>query len=236
MGIQLSLVFPLFNEEKRISSLPTIVEYFRDNLKCDFELILVCNGCTDRTVAMASIYSSQYPEVRVVTTPIAGRGNALKLGFLESFGSLIAVCAIDRSWDESFYLEAKNLLDADNLDVIYGPKSHPSSTVIRPFYRTLPSWLIRIYISIVFQIMPVDTNCIKIFKRDKCRFLGRLGNFNYFAETEFYLRGRRENLRTFSIPVVVNDSGAGSKVRLSSLLQFVSESIRFKFSSEKSNV
>ena len=229
MNYQISLVFPLFNEESRMKNIPCIMECFRKLFECDFEIILVCNGCVDQTLSIAIEYSTKYEEISIIETPVAGRGNALKLGFLQSTSDLIAVCSIDRSWDESFYSVAKNLLETGNYDVIYGPKSHPSSTVVRPFYRTLPSYLIKNYISVLFNIHPVDTNCIKMFRRSSCDFVGLLSEFNYFAETEFYLLALRENLKIFSIPVFVNDSGKGSKVHLSSLMQFVSESIRFKF-------
>jgi glycosyltransferase involved in cell wall biosynthesis len=229
MATQVSLIFPVYNEQDRLNNLPFIIEYFRACFFSDFELIVVCNACTDQTFNRATAFATRFPEIRVLDTPVPGRGNALKLGFLHSSGELIAVCAIDRAWDESFYLTAREILNSGNYDVVFGPKSHPDSKVVRPIYRTLPSYLLKIYLMLMFQMPNVDTNCIKMFRRRSCRFLDDLSNFNYFAETEFYLLALKNKLRAISVPVSVNDSNHGSKVRLSSFFQFVSESIRYKF-------
>ena len=212
-----------------VKNIPFIIDYFRSSFFSDFELIIVCNACTDQTYNLAIAFATKFPEILVLDTPVHGRGNALKLGFSRSSGDLVAVCAIDRAWDESFYLAARKILNSDNYDVVFGPKSHPDSKVVRPIYRTLPSYLLNIYLMLMFQLPNVDTDCIKIFKRKSCGFLHHISNFNYFTETEFYLLARKNKLRVISVPVNVYDSNNDSKVRISSFFQFVVESIRYKF-------
>jgi len=103
MPISISFVFPVFNEELRIFNLPQVTTFFRNNISCEFEILVICNGCTDQTYLEALRYAGEFSEIRCINTPFRGRGHALKLGFMESIGEIIGVCAIDRAWDESFY-------------------------------------------------------------------------------------------------------------------------------------
>jgi len=73
-----------------------------------------------------------------------------------------------------------------------------------------------------------DVNCIKIFKKSSCHFINELGNYNYFAEAEFFLRGLDCGLLQHSLPVKIIDHNRGSKVNVISLIQYLIESIHFK--------
>ncbi|MEI7681289.1 MAG: glycosyltransferase, partial [Betaproteobacteria bacterium] len=218
--IAVTFIFPVFNEERRIKNLPAIIKYFRENIKFAFEILVVCNGCTDSTYNLGLILSKQFSELRILQTPIRGRGNALKLGFQNSFGNIIAVCAIDRAWHEHFYVNALQLMGSGKYDVILGPKSHPESIVQRPIIRLVMSFFVKYYIGLLFGHKVGDVNCVKVFNKKKCAFFADLGDYNYFSETEFFLRARDAELRFHMIPVIVSDNNIFSKVKFRSLVQF----------------
>jgi glycosyltransferase involved in cell wall biosynthesis len=225
----ISFVFPVFNEEIRIYNLPSIVDYFRGVFPIKFEILIVCNGCTDSTFSIAKVMTQSIPELRVIETSARGRGHALRIGFQECLGYYAAVCAIDRAWDESFYIQAFELIIDSQLDIVYGQKTHPRSRVSRPFSRRLISCFAILYNYIMFGSLAGDMNCIKLFKKSSCDFLDSLGNYNYFAEAEFFLRASRSHCRCGFLPVNVVDSNLGSKVKLTSILAYLFDSVHFRF-------
>lgn len=233
LEIIISFIFPVFNEETRIYNLPSIVDYFRNSFRVKFEIIVVCNGCTDSTFSIAEVMTNSMPELHVIETSTKGRGHALRLGFQKCSGCYVAVCAIDRAWDESFYIHAFELILKDELDIVYGQKTHFKSRVKRPLKRRLISFLAILYNYFLFGNFFGDVNCIKMFKKTSCDFINYLGDYNYFAEAEFFIRAYKCRCRYFSLPVNVVDSNVGSKVKLTSIFAYLTDSIHFRFVSKR---
>jgi glycosyltransferase involved in cell wall biosynthesis len=74
-----SIVVPAHNEERSIRRLLDALTV--DAAPGEFEIIVVCNGCTDTTAAIAAGYA---PAVRVVDLPEPSKRAALKRGDVEA--------------------------------------------------------------------------------------------------------------------------------------------------------
>jgi len=70
-----SIVIPAHNESEVIAR--TLDAITRDAAPGEFEIIVVCNGCSDATAAVAREFG---PAVQVIECPVAGKPNALNLG------------------------------------------------------------------------------------------------------------------------------------------------------------
>jgi dolichyl-phosphate beta-glucosyltransferase len=85
----LSIIIPAYNEERRIGK--TLSE-LRDYLKKElypFEVIVVSDGSTDKTVSVIDTFTGTLPGLRVIALPKnAGKGNAVKEGMLVAKGQL----------------------------------------------------------------------------------------------------------------------------------------------------
>ena len=71
--LQATIVIPAHNEEQTISRLLKALEPL--TLSDDWEIIVVCNGCTDATVDIARSFA-----VKVIDVPTPGKANALLVG------------------------------------------------------------------------------------------------------------------------------------------------------------
>lgn len=69
-----SIVVPAHDEERVIGRL---LDGLTSEADCRFEIIVVCNGCTDRTAAIAGTYG---PDVRVIEIDQASKRAALVVG------------------------------------------------------------------------------------------------------------------------------------------------------------
>lgn len=228
-----SIVFPVHNEINAIqNNLVAIYNYFKDILDERFELIIIDNGSNDHTDLFMPdfINFSEITRGDIVFESIKdkGRGPALRRAFDLAKGNYIAVMAIDRAWNEIFVSDALKILKNSSISIVYGAKSHEKSTVKRPAYRMLGSYVVSMIIKCFFGISCHDTQCIKVFRAKEVPFLHELNNNNYFAETEFYLRAVKNNLSSISIPVEVSDFRKSSKVKINSLFEFIREAYYFR--------
>src|SRR5919112_3075169 len=90
LGARVSVVIPTLNEEK---NLPYVFARLPDGLH---EVIVVDGNSTDDTVAVARRLR---PDVRVVTQPGRGKGNALAAGFAVCTGEIVVTVDADGSTD-----------------------------------------------------------------------------------------------------------------------------------------
>jgi glycosyltransferase involved in cell wall biosynthesis len=74
-GSLISIIIPANNEERVIER---CLNYLQEGLNPEeTEIIVVCNGCTDRT---ATVVQSMDSEIRLIESPLAFKANALNLG------------------------------------------------------------------------------------------------------------------------------------------------------------
>lgn len=89
-----SVITPAYNAEKTLlQSASSVLQQDYD----DLELIIVVNGCTDRTNEVALQIASTDGRVRVIESP-KGKVPARNRGFMASTGSVIALNDADDVW------------------------------------------------------------------------------------------------------------------------------------------
>src|SRR5215471_5585248 len=86
---ELSIVIPSYNEELRLpASLEKIAAYIRER-RPNTEVIVVDDGSTDKTAAVAESYKAKIPNLRVLSNGInRGKGFSVRHGSLEARGNM----------------------------------------------------------------------------------------------------------------------------------------------------
>lgn len=93
----LSLIIPAYNEEKRIgSSLAQIIAYFQRN-GYSYELIVVDDGSTDRTVEIVEELIAGIQNGRLLCARHGGKGAAVRKGVLNAEGQYVFFTDADLS-------------------------------------------------------------------------------------------------------------------------------------------
>lgn len=132
-GVDLSVVIPAYNEERRLR--PTL-DAIRAHLRADpdrwgtWELIVVDDGSTDGTAAVAAEAAAGEPRVRVVTGGgNHGKGHALRRGVLASNGRRVLLTDADLATpiDELDRLDKQ--LTADGGGAAIGSRAHPDARI-----------------------------------------------------------------------------------------------------------
>src|SRR5207245_8013540 len=113
-GIALTIVLPAYNEESRLpKALPELVEWVSragPMVEGPVEVIVVDDGSSDATSAVAAVGLASLPAWRVVALPRhAGKGAAVRRGLAEARGSSVVVTDADLSYEPT---QIPRLLDA----------------------------------------------------------------------------------------------------------------------------
>jgi GT2 family glycosyltransferase len=103
-----SVIMPAYNAE---AYLATAVESVLAQTYRDFELLIIDDGSSDRTAALAYQYAQVDPRVRLIQRPNAGPGPARNTGFRAAGGRLFAFLDSDDEWDARFLAEQVAVLD-----------------------------------------------------------------------------------------------------------------------------
>src|SRR6478736_2923488 len=110
-ALALTVVMPAYNEAEILeSSVKSVVDGLRERGEA-FELIIVENGSTDGTAAIADALAASEPEVRAEHCADADYGRALRAGLIAANGN--AIVNFDTDFFDLGFLDAAVALVAD---------------------------------------------------------------------------------------------------------------------------
>lgn len=209
-----SLIVPAFKQEKSIERDLSRIEKVMEQLRYDYEIIVVVDGRVDKTYENAKKVKS--PKITVTGYENNhGKGYAIRYGMGRSKGNIVGF--IDSGMDLnpnglSLLLEH---FEWNNADIIIGSKRHPLSKVNYPLNRKIISFFSQIFIRTLFGLNVRDTQVgMKFFKREVIKdILPRLLVKKFAFDIEMlavaYNLGYR---RIFEAPIELNFNFAESIV------------------------
>jgi glycosyltransferase involved in cell wall biosynthesis len=202
----LSVVMPAHNEEGLLeTSVRDVTEQLRARNR-QFELVVVENGSTDDTAAIATRLAQEVPEVRALTFPRPDYGGALRTGFLEARGDLVVIFDVD-FYEFAFLDKAVDALEQPNgPDVVIGSKRGEGSVDTRAWSRRLVTSVFSQILRVGFGLHVSDTHGIKVVRRAPLKDVAAACRYGTdLFDTELVLRAERAGLKVTEIPVVVEE-------------------------------
>jgi dolichyl-phosphate beta-glucosyltransferase len=168
----LSIIIPAHNEESRLPHSLEQVFAFLENQSYPFEVVVVENGSTDRTLELAQDYASRHPDLRVLHEARRGKGLAVRRGMLEARGQYRFMCDADLSMPIE---EVSKFLPPalSGFDVAIGSREVRGAVRYdEPAYRHLGGRLVNLVIRLLILPGLQDTQCgFKCFRREAAESL-----------------------------------------------------------------
>lgn len=199
----LSIIIPAHNEAERLPKSLEKIGTFLSTQSYISEILVVENGSTDATLAIADSYKKSMPNLRVFQEKARGKGLAVKRGMLEAFGEYRFLCDADLSMP----IEQVNRflpLTVNEVDIAIGSREVAGARRINePGYRHLVG---RIFNTMVrWLVLPglQDTQCgFKCFTAEVAESifpLQRLEGMSFDAEVLYI--ARRQGFKVQEVPI-----------------------------------
>jgi len=208
----LSVVIPALNEEDGIADIIERVLAVREPLAevgvSDLELIVVDDGSRDRTAEIVA----GYPEVVLVQHPVnRGYGAAIKTGFRQARGNLLAFLDADGTYPPEYFPQLCRPILEEGAALVIGSRMAGADSDM-PLVRRLGNLIFATLVSIIGNQRVSDSaSGQRVLRRDALLLLYPLPdglNFTPVMST----RAIHENLRTVEVPIPYAERVGRSKL------------------------
>ncbi len=213
----LSLVVPTFNESTRLADGLDRLRAAASEGAIDLaatELLLVDDGSTDDTLAIARGLATQFPIARVLSVPRnLGKGAAVRTGVLSARGARVAFADADMAIDPTLL---PSLIDAlDRAPLAVGSRAVGGHVDYGSFLRTSAGRIFNVAVRALGGVRLADTQCgFKGFRRGPALLLAHLQTTaGYAFDVELLWLAGRLDLAVEVVPVTWLDV-PGSTVRV----------------------
>ena len=210
----ISIVIPVYNEQHRIKSFLASVTKFLHKKDFSYEIVIVDDGSTDKTVAtIKQILDEKVPGTfRVVQLPVnAGKGAAIRKGMLESKGEYIFFLDADGSTSIE-EIDRFMPFFAEDVDIYIAQRTLKQKA---PFKRKLFGYGYIMLANLLLQLDVKDITCgFKCYRRGCVQTIfsrQTLNNWSFDAENVF--TARKHGYRIEEIQVAWEHT-PGSKVKV----------------------
>ncbi len=142
---KVSIVVPLYNEEESVTPLVKAIDEALKNVEFEWELLLVNDGSSDRTLHVAMEVQKLYgPQVRIIALQRNyGQTAAMQAGIEQSTGDYIVTLDGDLQNDPADIPSMVNRLIERDLDLLVGwRKDRKDNMLIRKVPSKVANWLI----------------------------------------------------------------------------------------------
>ena len=167
MGVELSVIVPAFNEERRLPGTLAAAYAYLSAQNWQWELLVADDGSDDRTPEIAREWSERDSRIRLLHLPHRGKAAAVRSGILAATGAYVVFTDADLSTPIDYLDPALRLL-REGWDIVIGSREGVLARRIgEPWHRHAMG---RIYNRLVqWLLLPGidDTQCgFKGFRRD----------------------------------------------------------------------
>src|SRR3989344_4852650 len=212
--VELSIIIPAYNEENRIrETVESYINYFKNY---SHELIIIPNGCKDKTEDIVKELSKKYLSIKYKTIKEAvGKGKAIKEGFNIAQGSLIGFVDADNSTKPKDFEDLiKNI---KGYDCIIASR-YMKGSIVKPkqkIMRIIGSRAFNFLVRIMLNLEICDTQCgAKLYKKNAIKNITpKLDVTRWAFDVDLLLKLKNQGYNIKEFPTTWEDK-AGSKFSL----------------------
>ncbi len=231
--IFLSVIFPAYNEEKRIGKTLKIAHDYLSKQDYSYEIIVIIDGAKDNTFNVVKALENEIKNLRIIDNKVnKGKGAVVRQAMIEANGKLRLFSDSDNSTSidqvEKIIAEYKK-----GADVIIGSRDIPGAKKDppQPFYRTFVGNGFNLLVQIILGLWGIpDTQCgFKALSDKATKEIMPLCEINRFAfDPEILVIAKNLKYKIIQVPVHwVND--LQSTVKITAIFNMFKDVLRIRW-------
>lgn len=228
---KLSVVIPIFNEERTLRKLIKTVE--NTPLQIKREIILIDDGSSDKSREVLGEYKDKHKVILLDKN--SGKGAAVKRGFQEAAGDIVLIQDADMEYSPQDYPRLIQPIIDGKTDVVYGSRFLKSEETRHNklvykhgyFFSKMLNWLSNILSGTHLTDM---YTCYKVFSKNAINQIHpRLVSKRFGIDPELTAWVGKMNLRIVEVPIAYTGRtyGEGKKINWKDGLAAVFHIIKF---------
>ncbi|HEX6883940.1 MAG TPA: glycosyltransferase family 2 protein [Planctomycetota bacterium] len=211
--MKLSIVIPVFNEERTLATLigrVLAVPYEK-------ELIIVDDASTDGSSRIMEELAARHPGLRLIRhAQNRGKGAALATGLRQVTGDIVLIQDADLEYDPADYPALLKPLEDGHADVVFGSRflGGPFQRV-HLYHHYLGNRFLTALSNLFTNLNLTDMEtCYKVFRREVADKLD-IQSRGFAVEPEITAKVARLKVRVYEVPIryAGRDYAAGKKIR-----------------------
>ncbi len=202
-GFKLSVVIPVYNEERWLPELVRRVQA----VEIPKEIILVNDCSTDGTPDILAQLEKQYDNVRVFHQPKnMGKGAALREGFKHCTGDIVIVQDADLEYDPAEYPKLIQPIIEGQADVVFGSRFIGESHRVLYFWHSVANKVLTLLSNMFTNLNLTDMEtCYKVFRREVIQGITLKSNrFGFEPEVTAKIARKKQDgspWRIYEVPI-----------------------------------
>ena len=198
-----SIVIPIYNEEEILLESVNSIISMCERTELTYELLLIENGSTDKTLEIAQSLSNMNNSIKVHSLNQANYGNALKNGFSLAIYDLVVAFDIDY-YSETFLITSLQL--ETEFSAITASKRLQTSEDARRLIRRVATNFFVYLLKVLFNTDLSDTHGMKAIKKTEInKFIEQVVSTQDIFDTELLLRIERNGGKVKEVPAKINE-------------------------------
>ena len=234
----LSIIYPIFNEEKRLFNIfQDIKKFNKKTHHINKEYIFVNDGSFDNSKKkikdFIKLNKNSKIQYKIISYGInKGKGYALKSGVLNSTKKWILTTDSDCSvsnfqilkWIKKNYINKKNM-------IYFASRNHPISHVKKIKSREIIGAIFRFIISLMFNIKISDTQCgFKLYKANIAKkIFSKIKTNGYMHDLEICIISKKMKYVINELPVIWKHKFEGKINFFKDSIKIISSLVMIKF-------
>ncbi len=202
----LSLIIPLYNEEKRLNVSLEIIKKFLSK-KRNSEVVFVNDGSNDKSDKIIKNFISKSKKKKSINyinyKKNIGKGYAIKKGVLKSKKKWILICDLDMSVkpDQVDIWGGKKFI-LKNKVAYFASRKHYSSEIKSSIVRRLLGFFFNMIIYFLFDINIKDTQCgFKLFNKSYAKSVfKKISSYRFSFDVELVLLLNEKKIEIKELP------------------------------------
>ena len=223
----LSIIIPVYNEERTISTIVDMVLSCELPDEMDREVVIVNDASTDGTREILN--QTTDPRVRIFHfEENQGKTAAVRKGFKEAVGDLLIIQDADLEYTPDQYSLLINAMNEQKADAVYGSRFLGKIEDMKLINR-LANRISNIVFNIKFGTKLTDINtCFKLFKKDFIDNL-KIESERFGFETEVSVKLMRLNMKIVEVAIEykARTKAEGKKISWSTAINMFSGIFRY---------